>query len=210
MTEQVGKQKRRPPTLPTAAGLDLLVRWANEGPWSLPARAEDPDTPVIGERMRVMRHLRRLTRTLGVPETLAGELSRVHDRDFGALSDGLLSELARRARLNGYVTPGCRARVPMTPVQVDGLLRLSWGGTYVSIAAGTGVGATAISGAVKRAKNDHGCVTVYQLMATAYRNHWFPDQEELRELSAGRMVWTVPGRTGLDQPPYTYAWEDDS
>lgn len=191
-------------------GLDLLVRWAAEGPWSLPARAEDLETPVVAQRMRVMHHLRRLARTLEVPEETARELNRVHDRDFGALSDDLLTELAGRARQSGYVTAGCLARVPMTPLQVDGLHRLSWGATYKSIGDDTGTQPSAVAAALGRAKNDHGCATVQQLLACAYRNHWFPDQEELRVLMSGRMLWTVPSRTGVDQPPYTYAWEKEA
>lgn len=206
MTDKKREGVRRVSALPTGTGLDLLVAWANEGPWNLaPLLSEPGDTKALSKRSHVLRELRRLAVTLDVPESETKELRLVHDRDFGDLSVELLGALARRARARGYVTAGCRERVPMTPVQVDGLHRIAWGATFQEIADETGVQPTGVSGALKRARNDHGCSTTYQLVACAYRNGWLPGHEELRTLLSGRMVWSVPVHNPL--PPYL--WRDN-
>lgn len=198
MTEQTTKL-RRSTTLPTSLSLDMLVTWAHEGPLAMTrypagARAEY-------RRARALVHLRRLASTLGTPDKLNSELRAAYARDFGALSDALLSHLARQARLGGYVTAGCRSRVPLTPTQAHTLSRLSWGATFENIARDEGCMATSVAETVARARQDNGCSTTAQLMACAFRNHWLPDQEEMTVLLSGRMVWD-PSRPGYDRPPY--------
>ena len=207
MTEKKREGVRRTPGLPTGTGLDLLVAWANEGPWNLaPLISEPNDTRVQSRRSLVLRELRRLAQTLDVPQAETRELALTRERDFGELSVDLLSSLARRARVRGYVKPGCAERVPMTPVQVDSLYRLAWGSTFQQIADETGVQPTGVSGALKRARNVNGCATTYQLVACAYRNKWLPDHEELRTLLSGRMVWHSK-LTDIGPP---YRWLDNA
>lgn len=197
---------RRSTTLPTVRGLDLLVRWANEGPSSLapPPCGHDNGRRNDG-RTFVMDRLRRLASGLQVDPEFTRELRPVRDRDFGDLSPSLLNELAWRARSRGYVTAGCRERVPLSPVQADTLHRLMWGCTQEEIARETGCLDTGVAGALKRARTTHGCHTNAQLVACAHRNGWWPDHHELGILLSGRMVW---GDYGLrSTPPYT--WKDN-
>lgn len=184
----------------------MLVTWANEGPAAVtryPAGARPQY-----RRARALVHLRRLADTLGTPEKLTRELAPTHSRDFGKLSDTLLTHLACQARLGGYVTAGCRARVPLSPIQAHTLCRLSWGATFENVARDEGCRPTSVAETVSRARQDNGCSTTAQLMACAFRNHWFPDQRELSALLSGRMVWALPESVGLDQPPYTYRWKE--
>lgn len=202
MTEARSTPSRRATLLPTGRSLDLLVRWANEGPGELaPPPSDRGPRDRNDQRAWALDLLRRLARSLKVE---APELApqRGQTRNFAALSDTLLTELARNAREMGYVTAGCRARVPLSPVQADTLHRLTWGCTSKEIARDVGRGKVdGVAGALKRARTEHGCHTNAQLIATAYRNGWFPLQWELRALRSGRMVWDLD-RPGYDRPPY--------
>lgn len=199
MTEHTTQRARRTVTLPGVAALELLVRWANEGPASLVAQ-ERPAVHV--QRTMVMTQLRRLVTTLDIPAPMRNEImAPVRGRDFGELSVELLGELARRARLGGYVTAGCRARVPLTPVRAHVLNRLSWGATYSQMAREDGGRVSALTEAMGEARAEHGCATTAQLVATAFRNGWLPGQDELNVLTSGRMVWDR-NRPGYDRPPY--------
>lgn len=205
MTEPRATGLRRAKALPTAAGLDLLVKWANTGPESLAPPADRTDGGAsIHRRQSAILLLRRLAVGLKIQ---APELHRLRgrERDFGALSLGLLDELARKARSYGYVTTGCRERTPMTPVQINTLYQLTWGATLTEVSRDAGsrnaFGAAAV---LKRARIDHGCATNAQLVACAFRNGWFPDQAELSVLLSGRMVWSG----AMTRPPYL--WEDNA
>lgn len=206
MTELRKVPLRRDPPLPSGRGLDLLVRWATRGPASL---APSTELATDGQRYHAVSSLRRVAEALDVP---APELRPVRGRhrDFSLLSDDLLTALAARARSYGCVTAGCRARVPLSPNQTDALYRLTWGATLTEIARDTGRrNSSAVSGTLKRARERLGVATDAQLVACAFRNHWFPDQEELGVLGSGRMVWCLPTPYyGPNRPPYT--WTDDS
>lgn len=187
MTEHVTKRLRRTVGLPSISALDVLVRWACDGPGTL-APEHGPEGHV--QRSRMMVCLRRLVSTLPVPHPLADEILETRrNRDFGALSVDLLAELARQARLGGYVTAGCRERVPLTPVQAHIVQRLSYGATYEDIIRTDGGRNSALSESIGRARKETGCATTAQLMACAFRNGWLPDQEELNVLLSGHMVW---------------------
>lgn len=189
--------------LPSIAALDVLVRWACEGPGTL-APEHGPEGHV--QRSRMMVYLRRLVNTLDVPDAMADEiLATVRNRDFGALSVDLLSELARQARLGGYVTAGCRERVPLTPVQAHIVQRLSWGATYEDIIRTDGGRNSALSESIGRARRETGCATTAELVATALRRGWLPGYGELSVLNRGRMLWDDKLR--LAGPPYT--WKDN-
>lgn len=197
MTQQRSKYKRRTGALPSGLGLDILVVWATEGPWNI---APTPlDRSRYNARAKAIRALRRLAMGLDVPPEECIELERMHGRDFGDLSDDLLNALARRARTQGYLMPGGRARTPLTPVQVDTLYRTVWGSSCEDIALDTATTATGASGNLKRMREQHQCSTTGHLVATAYRNRWLPDNEELRVLLRGRMVW---GGFVASHPPY--------
>lgn len=201
MTEPRATALRRAKTLPTAAGLDLLVKWANQGPGSLAPEANREDILSISRRQNAVLLLRRLAVNLDVP---APELAvcRGRERDFGALSLPLLDHLAWKARSYGYVTAGCRERTPMTPVQVSTLYQLTWGATLTEISHDAGSqNASGMAGTLKRARLDHGCATNAQLVACAFRNGWLPDQAELSVLLSGRMLWD-PIQWNATRPPY--------
>lgn len=205
MTRQRAKYKRRTGALPSGLGLDILVTWTNEGPWNI---APTPlDRSRYNARARAIRALRRLATGLEVPPDECTELARMRGRDFGDLSDALLNALARRARTQGYLMPGGRARTPLTPVQSDTLYRTVWGASCEDIALDTGTTATGASGNLKRMREQHQCSTTGHLVATAYRNHWLPDNEELRTLLRGRMVWQQHGVPRLSPP---YRWKGES
>lgn len=193
--------------LPTVSALDVLVKWANEGPGSLVT--EPTGVPRNRQASRQMVHLRRLVTTLQVSRELADEvLVRQQYRDFGNLSVELLSELARLARLGGYVSAGCRQRVPLTPVQATTLGGLSWGATYTELSRRDGGRISALTEGMGQARTDNGCATTVHLVATAFRNGWLPDRAELSVLLSGHMVWSmpVPHYGPMDKPPYL--WKD--
>lgn len=199
MTDDTPKYTRRTQSLPTAAGIGLLVRWVNEGPGSLAPASRGPGG--YDPRTKTTHLLRRVAMGLEVPEEERKELRPVHGRDFSRLSDELLNSLAWRARARGYLMPGGRSAAPLTPVQVDTLYRVAWGSSYEDIAKDVGVSSVSASNNMRRAKDVHGCSTVNHLVATAYRNRWLPEKEELRILLSGRMVWDL-GRPGYTRPPY--------
>lgn len=211
MTEAQTNSRRRGALLPTGRGLDLLIRWAREGPSSLAPPADKHDDGVRNhKRHEAILLLRRLAWGLRVSSSEL-DSGRGHTRDFGQLPVSLLNTLAWKARSYGYVTAGCRERVPLTPVQADTLYRLTWGATLAEIARDTGVSNPAtVAGVMLRARADHGCASTAQLIACAYRNGWFPDQRELSVLLSGRMVWSLPVTYNdpYDKPPYL--WEDNA
>lgn len=204
MTGQRSKYKRRTGALPSGLGLDLLVTWINEGPWNLVPVAADRQE--YNARAKAVRALRRLATGLEVPADERTELEPVHGRDFGELSDDLLNALARRARTQGYLMPGGTARTPLTPVQADTLYRTVWGASCEDIAQDTGTRASGASGNLKRMREQHQCATTGHLVATAYRNRWLPDNEELRVLLRGRMPW---GSHGLRTTP-PFRWSEEA
>lgn len=202
MTEEKRKRPVRSVKLPTELSLDILVQWATRGPASLTPAA--PGAVLNRQRSRMMTHLRRLVATLDVPGDLAATLEGMRYQEFALLDTELLAQLARQARLGGLVTAGCRERVPLTPVQTSTLRRLSWGVTYDGVAAQDGCAGSTVGDSVKRAKRQLGCVSTSELMATAYREGWFPTGTELRTLLSGRMVWDAPVPGPLHLPPYMY------
>lgn len=200
MTEEKVKQWRRSVLLPTAASLDVLVRWANRGPDALVT----PDGPPRHrQRQQLLVHLRRLVSTLDVPAGLACELAPRHNKDFSTLSPGLLDETARRARLSGFVTASCRERVPLTPAQASTLWQMSWGSSYKDVAERDGCRLTSVAESMQRAREQHGCSTMAYLLATAFRNGWLPDNEELLFLLRGQMAWRDHGAP-RSFPPYLW------
>ncbi|HEX5705642.1 MAG TPA: hypothetical protein VFX97_20755 [Pyrinomonadaceae bacterium] len=202
MTELTPIRPRHSSVLPSGKGLDLLVIWATEGPRNLAPPPSQHDGGRRNEsRVHALQALRRLVNTLKI-ETAELEPNRGQARNFGALSDHLLNEIAWRARSYGYVTAGCRGRVPLSPLQIDVLYSVSWGMTLAEIARESGwKNSTSVSGILTRAREAHGCATVAQLVATAYRNGWFPGAEETRVLLRGQMMWD-PSRPGYNRPPY--------
>jgi hypothetical protein len=107
----------------------------------------------------------------------------VHNRNLSEMSEGLRLDLVRHARLRGLVTPGGEEAVPLTGMQLELLVRLSWGSTLVAVAESMELGgARAVSNNLYRARRITGTLTTAELLACAYRNLWLPTAPELTEL----------------------------
>jgi hypothetical protein len=107
----------------------------------------------------------------------------VHNRNLSEISEGLRLDLVRHARLRCMVTPAGEEAVPLTGMQLEFLVRLSWGSTLAAIAESMELGgAKAVSNNLMRARVATGTVTTAELLACAYRNFWLPTAPELMEL----------------------------
>jgi hypothetical protein len=108
----------------------------------------------------------------------------VHNKDLSEISEGLRLDLVRHARMRCLVTPGGEEAVPLTGMQLELLVRLSWGSSLTEVAESMELGgAKSVSNNLMRARVATGTVTTAELLACAYRNFWLPTAPELTELN---------------------------
>jgi hypothetical protein len=107
----------------------------------------------------------------------------VHNRNLSEMSEGLRLDLVRHARLRALVTPGGGEAVPLTGMQLEILVRLSWGSTLSDTAEAMELGGVrSVSNNLYRARSLTGTLTTSELLSCAYRNLWLPTAPELLEL----------------------------
>lgn len=173
---------------PTHRELDVLVSWVNGGAALL-------DEPKNGQR-----HRRRRCASLGCLKNMTARYDLSDDfrsMPCGLAGNPLSTHLSYRLRDRLYYESRVRglltrwdldspypeiSTVPLTGTQARCLWLMSWGADHASTALAAGIQPDTVKNALARARAEHGCSTTAALVACAYRNRWFPDHEELREL----------------------------
>lgn len=159
--------------------LDMLVKWSRSGAGQFDP---DPMNRTNYARRAFLNGMARLIRLwdLGKEyEELRYEISR---RNLKDMSEALRLELVRQARLRCLVTPLGQERVPLFGMQLEIMVRISWGSTLIESADLMGVGMRSVSNALWRARKQTGTLTTHELLSCAYRNLWLPTASELSDL----------------------------
>lgn len=165
--------------------LGMLTTWSAHGAQSLDP---DPRDRTNYRRRAFLNGMARLVRLWDLDRGYETLRLQVRNRDLKHISEALRLELVRHARLRALVTPQGRETVPLHGMQVEILIRLSWGATMGESADMMGVGNRSVSNALWRARRETGTVTTEELLACAYRNLWLPTASELSELGGDMQV----------------------
>lgn len=157
--------------------LGVLIRWSRDG-----SRSLDPE-PCPGNtnyrRRASLNALASMTHMWGLDPSYEKLRREILGKDIEGISIGLRLELVRHARMRGLVTRGGESGVPLTGMQMEALVRLSWGQNMNDVVTSMAMSKSSLSGLFVRAKQATGTMTTYELVACAYRNAWLPDTFEL-------------------------------
>lgn len=165
--------------------LGMLTTWSAYGAQSLDP---DPRDRTNYRRRAFLNGMARLVRLWGLDKEYETLRLQVRHRDLKHMSEALRLELVRHARLRALVTPEGREAVPLQGMQVEILVRLSWGATLIESADLMGVGMRSVSNALWRARKQTGTLTTHELLSCAYRNLWLPTASELSDLDGPMQV----------------------
>lgn len=162
--------------------LGVLIRWCRDGSRSLDPEASGRGSGTVTNyrRRASLNALASLIHMWGLEPGYEKLRQEILGKDIEGISIRLRLELVRHARMRGLVTRGGESGVPLTGMQMEALVRLSWGQNMNELATSMAVSKTSLSGLFVRAKQATGTVTVYELVACAYRNAWLPDTFELQ------------------------------
>ena len=165
---------------PTRTHLALLCAWTRFGPVALDPVGQAPRHPAT---TRNMIHIKEMISRLGMPAPYE-QLRRSALGDVQNIDDRLRQSLYARCRLTGAVLEHAQEPVPLTGLQMHVLRLSAEGRSTVEICVETNLRQGTVREVMYRTRHAHGCTNTAQLVATAYREGWFPSRTEIRELSA--------------------------